>query len=493
MRDRLWDRWTTFARRARRFERRELREFRAWIERTSNLVRLSALVFVPLLVATVTYLSNSLETLSFLLFPPLASGTYTLFSNPRGKYSSPVRFVAGLTAGAGCGWGALWLATTVGIAAPTTGNGVSVVAAAVAVFLAGAITWASDVEEPAAYSTALLGLLVPLETQLAFVTSVVLTSTLVAVVFWIWRTEFYEKRATILYHSTSGDDHVLVPMQGEHADATAMLGARLAAAHDAGKVVLLDVVEDEATAEAERALLDRHDDVTLAADGSSNGEGTAETDAGTDPDRTVAEMADALEDRAAEIASVVDVPCEVVVAVDRGDRGATILQAARATGCDLLAVPYRERRETLAPFVRDLFASEIDVIVHRSNEGRTDWRRTMVPVRQTSHVAHSMVEFSLRLARDVGSVSVCHCIGESGNLRRAEEMLADLVDPFRGPIETRISRSPIRAFLEDNAHHYDLVFVGASRDRSAASRLVSPPTFERLGDLDTDVAIVDRG
>jgi len=119
------------------------------------------------------------------------------------------------------------------------------------------------------------------------------------VVFWIWRTEFYEKRATILYHSTSGDDHVPVPMQGEHADATAMLGARLAAAHDAGKVVLLDVVEDEATAEAERALLDRHDDVTLAADGSSNGEGTAETDARTDPDRTVAEMADALEDRAA--------------------------------------------------------------------------------------------------------------------------------------------------------------------------------------------------
>jgi len=177
------------------------------------------------------------------------------------------------------------------------------------------------------------------------------------VVFWIWRTEFYEKRATILYHSTSGDDHVLVPMQGEHADATAMLGARLAAAHDAGKVVLLDVVEDEATAEAERALLDRHDDVTLAADGSSNGEGTAETDAGTDPDRTVAEMADALEDRAAEIASVVDVPCEVVVAVDRGTAVRRFSRRPARRAVTSLAVPYRERRETLAPFVRDLFAS----------------------------------------------------------------------------------------------------------------------------------------
>jgi hypothetical protein len=34
--------------------------------------------------------------------------------------------------------------------------------------------------------------------------------------------------------------------------------------------------------------------------------------------------------------------------------------------------------------------------------------------------------------------------------------------------------------------------MGASRDRSRASRLVSPPTFRRVGDLDVDVAIVDR-
>jgi hypothetical protein len=37
-----------------------------------------------------------------------------------------------------------------------------------------------------------------------------------------------------------------------------------------------------------------------------------------------------------------------------------------------------------------------------------------------------------------------------------------------------------------------MVFVGASRDRSAASRLISPPTFERLADIDADAAIVDR-
>lgn len=521
MRESLWEHWTRFVRRARRFERRELREFRVWIERTSTFVHLSALVFVPLLVATVTYISNTLELLSFLLFPPLAAGTYTLFSDPQGKYASPTRFVLGLTTGALCGWAALWVWATMGIAAPSPGGRISVPAAALTVFLTLALTWVTDVEEPAAYSTALLGLLVPLDSQFAFATSVALAASLVAVVFIVWRIHFYEKRATILYQSTSGDDHVLVPMQGTHPHATAMLGSRIAAAHDAGKLVLLDVVADAAAAKAERAMLDRRDDVTLA-----TGEGIDATTVPTTPDRittdlpgdaegvendtsgdvgaeqsageadavgAIADTARRLEARAKEVEASVDVPCEVVVAVDQGDRGATILQTASETGCDLLAVPYRERRGSVAPFVQDLFASEFDVLVHRSNDGRTEWRRIMVPVRQASGVAHSMIDFSLRLAGTEGSVSVCHCVGESGDRRRAEEILADLVEPFSGPLETRVSRSAIRAFLTRNGPHYDLVFVGASRDRSAASRFVSPPTFERLGDIETDVAIVDRG
>lgn len=36
------------------------------------------------------------------------------------------------------------------------------------------------------------------------------------------------------------------------------------------------------------------------------------------------------------------------------------------------------------------------------------------------------------------------------------------------------------------------MFVGASHDRSTAPRLVAPPTFERLQDVEADVAIVDR-
>ncbi len=50
------------------------------------------------------------------------------------------------------------------------------------------------------------------------------------------------------------------------------------------------------------------------------------------------------------------------------------------------------------------------------------------------------------------------------------------------------------AFVAANASVYDLVHVGASRDRSRASRLVVPPLFEQLDETapDVDVAVVNR-
>jgi hypothetical protein len=51
----------------------------------------------------------------------------------------------------------------------------------------------------------------------------------------------------------------------------------------------------------------------------------------------------------------------------------------------------------------------------------------------------------------------------------------------------------VKDFIDENADAYDLVVLGSSGDRSAASRFVSPPTFERLRDVDCDVAVVDRG
>jgi len=72
-------------------------------------------------------------------------------------------------------------------------------------------------------------------------------------------------------------------------------------------------------------------------------------------------------------------------------------------------------------------------------------------------------------------------------------MLENLVESFTPPIETRVAIGPVEAFLERNASLYDLVVVGASTDWSAVSRLVSVPTFERIREVDCDLAIVHRG
>lgn len=503
--------------RARRVERRETRELRRWVEQTSTLVHLSVLVFVPLLIAVVTALSNAVGSLSFLLFPPLASGTYTLFANPEGKYASPTQFVAGLTVGALCGWGALVASAAVGLPGGTGVLGVGAVEAGLAVFSASVATWALEIEVPSAYSTALLGLLVPPGQEAAFAVSVVVASSIVAAVFTVWRERFYEQRAKFLYESTSGDDRVLVPMRGENPDATAMFGARLAAAHDAGKVILLDIVSDADVAAAERDLLDDRRRATRAdggesdearrTDGRSDGadEGSHEADAGgglaadrdleaVAADQAVAQAATHLEMRAAEIETQVGVPCQVVVAVDGRSPTATVRKTAAEVNCDLIAAAYEERHGALSPYLRGLFRGDTDVVVHRSQAGRTRWKRVLVPVRQASDVAHSMLDFASRLAGRSGRVSVATCItgGRERERRRAEEMLADLVEAFEEGFETRVSTLPIEKYLAENADDFDLVIMGASTDRSAASRFVSPPTFERIQDLEADVAIVDR-
>ena len=544
MRESLRERAFAVWQRLRRVERRELREFRRWLEQTSSLVHLSILLFVPLLIAVVTALSNAVPSLSFLLFPPLASGTYTLFADPEGKYASPRRFVAGLTLGACCGWAALRVGDLLGIGGVSGAFGVSAVEAAIAVLLTGVVTWALTVEEASAFSTALLGLLVPAGDETAFVASVLVASAIVAAVFYVWRERFYEQRARLIYESTDGDDRVLVPMRGENAGSTAMLGARLASAHDAGKVVLLDMVDDGDLARAERDLLDDHRRVgTSATDGgrervrpadgaaettTRNGDGTtpatgevavsdastASEDEATDEDDTTAgedeatdgdaideiaenraasEAATRLEMRAADIETEVGVPCQVVVATTGGSPAATVQTVARETNCDLIATAYEERHGVLSRYVRSLLAGGTDVIVHQSADGRTDWSRSLVPVRRASDVAHSMLDFAARLAGEDGHISVATCIGSERERRRAEETLANLVETVDGTVETRVSTASIEQFLTDNAGEFDLVLMGASTDRSAASRFISPPTFERIRKLDADVAIVDRG
>lgn len=488
---RLRDRWHAAVARVRRVERRELAEFRAWLETTRNLVHLTGLVAVPVLVAAVTAASNAVAVLPFVLFPPVASGAFTLFSDPEGRYADPRTFVAGLTTGALCGAAAEITAVATGLVAPTAGtlDRISPLAAGLAVLLTGAATWALTVEEPAAFSTALLALVVPtaatnyLETLGLYVLFTALASVAVASAFTLWRDTLYEHRADILYRSTDGGHRVLVPMRDSADEATAILAGTLAAAGGAGSVVLLDTVETEAVAAAERELIGG-DSPSARAAPDSDADDRAER-------RVAAPSAARMEGVAARIEARTAATCEVVVA--SGDSPAGVaLRTARETNCDLIAAPYESADGAVTPFVAELFRGDTDVLAHRSTDPDRDaWPTVLVPVRRASDVAHAMLEFAVRLA-ETGGVTLATCIGPNGDRRRAESMLADLAETCPGDVETRVSRLGIESFLDRTAPHHDLVFMGASRDRSAASRLLSPPTFERVDDLDADVAVVDR-
>ena len=448
------------ARRLRRFERRELAAFGRWLQHTGNLLHLTVLVAVPLLIAVVTFVSNALAELSFLLFPPLASGAYTLFSDPEGRYASPRKFVAGLVVGALCGWAALGLSAPL---LPGTAV-VSPASAALSIFLTGAATWLLDVEEPAAFSTALLVLVTDDASPEAYVTSVAVFGALVALVFSVWRDRFYERRAQYLYDTARGDDHVLVPMRGDddRAATTALFGATLAAAHEAGKVVLLGLLEEDGGADEEPTL-----------------------------DDAASDTAARLEDTARRVRTRAGVPCEVVVA--RGPAVPTTVETATNTNCDLVVTPYEEDRGLLSPYVRGVFDSGFDAVAFRSTTGARRWRRILVTVARPGDTAHAMLDFAARLAGKSGSLSVCTCIDAEVERRRAESRLANLAETVDADVETRVARSDVTDFIGANAGAYDLLVVGSSGDRSRASRFVSPPTFERLHDVECDVAIVDRG
>ncbi|MFB6194530.1 MAG: HPP family protein [Haloplanus sp.] len=461
MLDRVLVRVVAVVRRLRRLERRELAAFGRWIQHTGNLLHLTVLVAVPLLIGFVTLVSNALAELSFLLFPPLASGAYTLFSDPEGRYASPRRFVAGLVVGALCGWMSLRVPVL------TAGAGtVSPASAALSIFLTGLATWALDVEEPAAFSTALLVLVTDDASPEAYVMSVAVFGALVAGVFTLWRSRFYERRAQYLYDTARGDDHVLVPMRGDHDDAvtTALFGATLAAAHDAGKVVLLAVLDADGSGNA-----------ATGADAEAEGTATAER----------------LEGVAATVRTRAGVPCEVVVA--RGAAVPTTLDTASTANCDLLVTPYEEDRGLLSPYVRGLFDSRYDTVAFRSTTGRRRWRRVLVTVARPGDTAHAMLDFAARLSGASGSLSVCTCIDAEVERRSAEKRLADLAETVDVDVETRVARSRVTDFIGANAGSYDLLILGSSGNRSRASRFVSPPTFERLREVDCDVAVVDRG
>jgi len=480
-------------------ERRQSRGAQHWLAETSNLTHASVLLFVPLLIGLVTLLSNELQAVSFLVFPPLASGTYTLFAEPEGKYADPVKFVGGMSLGAFCGWVAIEITALV-TELPHGQLQVHAWAAALAIFLTGLFTWGLDLEVPTAFSTALLVLLtdpgtfVPIEgvevsTALVYVLTVAASSGIVAVVFVLWRREFYQRRARYLYTTTQADDHVLVPMRGETDAATTMLGARLAAAHDAGKVVLLDVVDDDDVAATERRLLEERE---AADDALADGEAAdlrEVPDLQETAERTAADEAAAeLERRAARVEASVGVPCEVVVAVEAELTAASVLDAARETNCDLVVTPLERAADgTPTTLVRELFRSDIDVVAFDSKTDRTEWKRVMVPVDSAGPLSHAMVDYGQRLAGRTGTVSVCTTITDERSRRNAESMLANLTETTTARCETRVSRSTLDEFVARNESHYDLVVLGAHH---RGTRFTIPEAFERAADVGTDVAVV---
>jgi hypothetical protein len=455
----------------------EIVAFRRWLENTRNFIHFSLLLVLPLLIALVTLISNRLDVLPFLLFPPLASGGYTLFTHPESRYASPRRFVGGMTIGALCGW--LALEVTVRLDhAPTETFQVQPGAAALGILLTGVLTWALDLEESQAFSTALLVLVVGV-TGFVYVASVFLSASLVAAVFVVWRHEIYERRAEYLYQTTHGDDHVLVPMRGDEAPVVASFGAYLAAAHEAGKVVLLGVVDaaDAPDVESDGGTVDG-EVVANEADGE-----TADTE----------QLIDTLESRASLIRDRHDVPCEVTVATGDPDDAGIVTRTAARMNCDLIATPYESEQGHPSQFVRTIFRSRLDAVVVRPDGDREQWRRILVPIKDDGETAHAMLDFAGRLAGEYGRVAVCHCIDSEKRRRDAEEMLANLVETFDHAFETRVTTAPLEEFLSENGPNYDLTVVGASTDRTLLSRAIDPPTFETLSDIDCDVAVVHRG
>jgi nucleotide-binding universal stress UspA family protein len=217
----------------------------------------------------------------------------------------------------------------------------------------------------------------------------------------------------------------------------------------------------------------------------------ADGDAAPTLDDAATETAARLEDTARTVRTRAGVPCEVVVA--RGAPVPTTMETAANTNCDLVVTPYEEDRGLLSPYVRGVFDSELDAVAFRSTTGTRRWRRILVTVARPGDTAHAMLDFAARLAGKSGSLSVCTCIDAEVERRRAESRLANLAETVDADVETRVARSAVTDFIGANAGAYDLLVVGSSGDRSRASRFVSPPTFERLHDVECDVAIVDRG
>ncbi len=456
-----------------------LQVLRRRISSTDRLLHVMIVFVVPLLLAGLTWLSNAVSVLPFVIYPPLAAGTYTLFADPESQYADPRRFVGGMTLGAASGWAALSFLTAVWYTVPPGQMEVHAGATALAVGLTALLTWTLDLEVPTSFSAALLALLAG--PSFHYVIAIGLSSGAVAIVYSVWREHIYDRRADFLYRTARRDDRVLIPVRGVPAEEdTALFGAWLAAAHEAGTVVIYRATPDQQMPPP---------DVDPASKAGENGIVTVEAEGETTATPELATL-----DRVRRtIEETVDVPTELAIETGDPDDPATAVAAAAALDCDLIVTGQAEPLPEPTPFLTGIFASPIDAVAFQPTEATTSWSRVLVLVRGPGPTARAMVDFATRIAATPDRVSVAHTVEGKEGRRAAETMLTELVDSFESDIETRVATGSVEDFLAQNARYYDVVFIGSSSDRSVASRILSPPTFQHLEEVAVDLALVHVG
>ncbi|PSP86914.1 hypothetical protein BRC90_11885 [Halobacteriales archaeon QS_4_69_34] len=222
--------------------------------------------------------------------------------------------------------------------------------------------------------------------------------------FVAWREPFYDRRAEFLYRSVKGDDHVLVSTRGEHADTAAAFAARLASAHRAGKVVLLEIADEAALDDAGRESGSDRGDRTrvVSADGGGGvesggveGEGLAEH--GID-----GRTADRLASVECHVEAETGVPCETLVAAERGSAAKTVLRATRESDRDLVVTPYEAEPEGSRRTSPGCSAGTSTPWPSARRADGSGGVESPVPVRRAGGIAHSMLGLARRLAGDDG-------------------------------------------------------------------------------------------
>lgn len=409
---------------------RSLRGLRRWLSDTSNLTHFSVLVFAPFLVIVLIEL-GVLSHISYLLFPPLAAATFTLFFEPEDIYSELHRVTVGLWIGAFVGWLMFELI------------GFGGVSAGLAIFFTGIVTWLTGTEHPSAFSTSILAVVLRTD-SFVYVVAVIVSTSFVAAVFYLWKTRFFERRSSILYESTWSDDRILVPVDTE-AGPELGLPARIAGAHENGQLVLVQSVEDASE-----------------------------------------EAADRLEELAAGIREEHDLRVEVAVVQSDRPLHADLLEVVDRYDCDSVFLSWQRRQDI---DLQPLFDHRVDVMLLCADGPVERVHDVLVPVPEDRRLSHVLVDIGLRVTE--GTVCISAMIGSEDDRRPTEQRVLDIIDGFDGSFETRVANTggSVVDLICRESTEYDLVVMG----QRPAGQVPSDQVRELADRLDRPLLVIETG